>query len=484
MSGMSDKTKKTIITVISVIMILTMSLMIVGNAWYTIYANDDFEHALLTGAFHVGFFDYLKASFAYARDMYMDWQGTYFSMFIQALLSPLNNGGLPQLRIVMVFNAILFLTSFLFFMNTLIIYLKKDVQIHIRLLIFALVFIQLFSSLEYPEIFTWFSGSTSYSFPLSFLFISVSLALMAEEKEKKGLLIASILTGYLGMGGVLGITGMGCSFMLLLVVVPLLFEKKLKKRLSIVFCTYFVFALFATLAPGNFRRRANVSAAFSPIKAFFLTAKKYFYGAESLFKDTGFIVIFLIFVVLGIIIGKAIAEKDYKRYACASVLAFLVPFITLFPIILGYGGYTYFPNRCYFLMNITLTLVFVNLAFLLGFLINRYVGSAENAKAVVCVIASLAVVCFLVNGNRAEENLAIIQINNLANGSVKRYYNDCNNLLEEIKNSPEEDVVVERLPDAVPHYADFFLSQDEQYWVNVDVAIISNKKSVKVISLE
>ncbi len=457
---MSDKAKKTIITVISAVSILVMSLMIVGNAWYTIYANDDFEHALLTGAFHVGFFDYLKASFAYARDMYMDWQGTYFSMFIQALLSPLNNGGLPQLRIVMVFNAILFLTSFLFFMNTLIIYLKKDVQLHIRLLIFALVFIQLFSSLEYPEIFTWFSGSTSYSFPLSFLFISVSLALMAEEKEKKGLLIASILTGFLGMGGVLGITGMGCSFMLLLVVVPLLFEKKLKKRLSIVFCTYFVFALFATLAPGNFRRRANVSAAFSPIKAFFLTAKKYFYGAESLFKDTGFIVIFLIFVVLGIIIGKAIAKKDFWRYACASVLAFLVPFITLFPIILGYGGYTYFPNRCYFLMNITLTLVFVNLAFAIGCLINRYIGSEENAKIVVCVLASLAVVCFLVNGNRAEENLAVIQINNLANGSVKRYYNECNNLLEEIKNSSEEDVTVDRLPDAVPHYAEFFLSQD------------------------
>ena len=260
--------------------------------------------------------------------------------------------------------------------------------------------------------------------------------------------------------------------------------KRIRKYLTIVFSSYIVFAVFATVAPGNFRRRANVSAAFSPIKALFLSGKKYLYGVEALFKDTGFIVVFLFFAILGIAIGKTVIEENLKRYACASALALLVPYVTLFPIILGYGGYVYFPNRCYFLMNITLTLVLSNLAIVIGCFIRKYLATEESVRTVYILLASLAVVCFLVNGNRAEENLAVIQINNLANGSVKRYYNECNALLEEVKNSPEEDVVIERLPDAVPHYAGFFLSQDETYWVNVDVAILSNKKSVRVNSLE
>ena len=476
----SNRVKKSIIILISASIILAISAMIVGNAWFTVYSYDDFDHAISIGVFHGSFSEHLHAAWAFAKKMYFWWQGTYFSMFIQGLLSPINGGGLPQLRAVMLFNAVLFLSSFVFFLNILFLYFSNAISIEKRLLMIALIFLQLFTSLEYPEIFSWFSGSTCYSFPLSFLFISVSLTLIAEKRHKILLLIPAVIFGFLGMGGVLAITGMGCAFMLLLFLIPIIFEKMINKYISISFASYLIFAIFATVAPGNFRRRGAVEASFSVIKAIFLTSKKYFYGVESLFKDTGFIVICLIFVVIGILLGRNIEKEKIKRYTVASLLALVIPFATLFPIILGYGGYTYFPNRCYFLMNLSLTLVLLNISILIGCIISNHLEGEDTYKVVLISMATIAMACLLTNPKRMEENVGVIQINNLANGRIKAYYNECNDLLEYIKNCPEEDVVIEHMPDYVPHYVDFYLSQDETYWINVDIATLSGKNTVRV----
>ena len=471
--------KKTTI-VLSSIIILILGLMILGNAWYSVYYLDDFNHALRIGVFHVGFFEYLKASFSFAKMMYMNWQGTYFSMFLQGFLSPLNNGGLVQLRIVMIINAILFLSSFIFFLNELFHLLNKKVGIEIRLAVIALIFIQIFSSLAYPEIFSWFSGATCYSFPLSFLFISISLALMAEEKKKIVLLLLAILFGFFAMGGVLAITGMGCAFMMVLVVVPLILEKKLKKKLAIVFASYISFAVFAVVAPGNFLRRSYVETPINPIKAAFLSCKKILYGTESLFKDTGIVVIVLLFIAIGLFIGKQIEDKQLKKYIFTSLMMIIVPFATLFPIILGYGGYSYFPNRCTFLLNISLTLYVLNIAIMSGILLNKFLLKEDSIRVTSSIIAVIAIVCLLVNGNRLEDNMAVRQMSNLANGRIKTFYTECNNMLMEIEKSSDDDVILERNPYGVENFAEFYLSQDETFGLNVDLANYYGKKSIRV----
>ena len=472
--------KKTFIILISLLAIIVISVMILGNAWYTVYFLDDFNHARRLGVFHAGFFEQLKASFAFDKLMYMTWQGTYFSMFLQGFLSPLNNGGLWQLRIVMLSNAILFLASFIFFIDSILRYLNNKIGIETRLTIISFVFLQLFSSLAYPEIFSWYSGATCYSFPLSFLFISLSLVFWAEKKKKVVYLVLSIIAGFCAMGGVLAITGMGCAFVLVLIVVSIILDKKLKKYLSVVFSSYMVFALAAVLAPGNFLRRGYVDSPINPIKAAFFSCKKLLYGVESLFKDTGIIVIVLLFIVIGLLIGKLIDGKDLKKYVCTSLLMVLVPLTTLFPIILGYGGYDYFPNRCTFLLNITLTLWILNLSLMVGILLNKYFGKEESIKITSVVIVVIALTCLLVNGNRLEDNVAVKQIGNLANGRIKTFYTECNNMLREIETSPDEDVVLERNPYSVENFAEFYLSDDETFGYNVDIANFYGKKSVRV----
>ncbi len=100
-----------LLTIACAIVITVVIVVFSVGAGYTVFSGDDFTHGVRVGAFHVSLPQYFAASLLYVQDLYMDWQGTWFSMFLQAFLSPINNFGLPQLRAVMVGNALLFLIS-------------------------------------------------------------------------------------------------------------------------------------------------------------------------------------------------------------------------------------------------------------------------------------------------------------------------------------------------------------------------------------
>ena len=143
-------------------------------ASFSVLVADDYSHGNGVGVFHVSFWEYLKASFIYSRRQFLEWQGSYFSMFIQALLSPINNYGFRQLRCVMSANALLFFTSvFLLSWKTLNLYNVKNVSV--KLVIIAIVIFCFCGFQSYPQIFFWYSGATSYSLPLSILFIALTM---------------------------------------------------------------------------------------------------------------------------------------------------------------------------------------------------------------------------------------------------------------------------------------------------------------------
>ena len=157
-----NKILKVLIGVSSMSLLFYTVTIIIHTSFYTVLQADDFSHALSVGVFNVNFYKYFVASLRYAKKMYMTWQGTYFSMFIQALLSPLNNFGLSQLRVVMVLNALLF--SVVFFL--LIWETSKEILLsdkYFRMFICACVIIPFLGFRTYTEIFFWFSGAASYT---------------------------------------------------------------------------------------------------------------------------------------------------------------------------------------------------------------------------------------------------------------------------------------------------------------------------------
>lgn len=101
-----------VLIVCFMIIAVTVGILTVG-AGYTVLIADDFAHGVRVGAYHVSFPSYLAASFRFVKDLYLNWQGTFFTMFLQAFLSPINNFGLAQLKAVMISNALLFFLSLL-----------------------------------------------------------------------------------------------------------------------------------------------------------------------------------------------------------------------------------------------------------------------------------------------------------------------------------------------------------------------------------
>ena len=177
---------------LSIVIIICLILPTIKTSAYSVLSGDDYSHGVHVGSFHVTFPEYLFASLAYMKKEYMTWQGTYFSMFIQALLSPINNWGMQQLRVVMVANSVIIFASILFFIWTVIkSALKKD---YLRLLlpvcISAIYCITAYD--HYVEVFYQFSCAVSYTYPLAFFLGAMGLLLLYNNNRRT---IVAILSG-------------------------------------------------------------------------------------------------------------------------------------------------------------------------------------------------------------------------------------------------------------------------------------------------
>ena len=197
----NEKNHEIVISIFTVCCIFYMVISMVHAASYSVLAADDFSHGNGVGIFHVSFMEYLLASFTYSKSIYLTWQGTYFSMFLQALLSPINNFGFRQLRCIMAANALMFYVSLIIFAWKALSVNAKE-KLHVKLMIIAILVFSFCGFESYPEIFFWFSGATSYSFPLSILLFAIVLFWNTYEKKSTISFVGAIVLGVMAMGGV------------------------------------------------------------------------------------------------------------------------------------------------------------------------------------------------------------------------------------------------------------------------------------------
>ena len=149
--------------VLNALGILFMVYTMTAGAGYTVLLGDDYTHGVRVGVFHVPFAQYTAASLRYMKEIYLDWQGTYFSMFLQALLSPVNNFGMGQLKVVMVLNALLFFAALFGVVWTATgLALRQEKAVHIRLTVFSIILFAILDADVFTEIFFWYSGAVAY----------------------------------------------------------------------------------------------------------------------------------------------------------------------------------------------------------------------------------------------------------------------------------------------------------------------------------
>jgi len=463
--------------------IFFMIYVIAVSAGYTVLVGDDFTHGVRVGVFHVPFFQYFAASLRYMKEIYLDWQGTYFAMFLQALLSPINNFGLPQLRAVMILNVLLFAAALFGVVWTAFDFILKEEKMpQLRLTVFSVLLFSILDAEIFTEIFFWYSGAVAYSIPFSFMLLAVMFFLLSNNNSysKRKKLIFSICAGFFlfcASGGSLAVTGSGCYIVLLLAFGLYLTSHKISVRNIVVTVVGIIGALINVIAPGNFSRHTLNSGGegFMLLQSVKWAVKNVWAETERLTKETMFGVMLIAMFLVGIYLSARL-QKILKEYGIISALALLAGYVTALPVAVGYAG-SLFPNRCCFVLDVVLIVSFLNFAVFAGCCLDRWAGLRRNRSACAVLFVVLFAV-FLSSPEKISESSLITVAELMHDGTYRDYYEECVSVYDYLENCEEENVVLP-MPGCIEHFECFYFDEDETAWVNVGIAKYYGKESVK-----
>lgn len=482
------------ISITCVIIIAAIVCVISVGAGYTVLSGDDFTHGVRVGVFHVSLPQYFAASLLYVQDLYMDWQGTFFAMFLQAFLSPINNFGLPQLRAVMVGNALFFFAALLasLWVGLSFFQIRTDrvpeeteagykSLVSLRFLILTVFVATLVNADVYAEIWFWYSGAVAYSMPLSVLLVALTLFLLMNKegigvRRKTGYAVCAGILLFLSSGGSLAVAGAGCYTALILTAVFFLLSRKVSVYNLAVLAAGVFGALINVAAPGNFSRHDETAGAGLHFgKAFLYTVRMFVEETGRLLRETIFGLVFLLMIVGGLYLaGKC--KIALKEYGVITVLALAAGLVAYFPVALGYGDY-YVPNRCYFVIDTALVISLLNLALFAGICLHRLWGLPVDARSI-AVLLYICLAAGIVTPLSVEEMPLYRVARSVHNGSYREYYEKCVEIYDYLETCPEEEVVLE-MPEYIEDFECFYFDADEDGWVNRGIAQYYGKKSVR-----
>ena len=462
------------------IMLFSIFTIITASS-YTVLVEDDYWHGYDVGVFGGGFWNYIVASFKYSAHMYFNWQGTYFSMFIQALLSPVNHYGMAQLRIVMLFNSVNFFVSFIgciwVMLNRLV---KCEWKIKLVICTCAVFALTAYSTFE--EIFYWFSGAASYSIPVSCLFYSwIAVGMydtLTKRKYKYISIMLAMFFGICAMGGSLTIAATGCGLLFFLCIYFFLVHKKVNLTYLSIFIVYLVGAVVNVAAPGNYiRQQTSEGEGMQLLHSLFNTYQVFESNLIWIFHRTNFGLVLLIILVCGMFLYGKI-NVNMVGYTIVSILSLAVPAAVIFPVVLGYNV-PWMPNRCVFILLITFVLIFGNLAMITGWWIVEAV-SEKNRILIMIMAALLIFTTETVNGYSVSDYSSIKIFKGLCKGTIPNYYDEYVDMLHIISGGQGTDLILEPsdIPEAIENFYCFDLSEEPDERLNMAIAYIYHLNSI------
>ena len=465
---------KIILNVLLFAGIMAIALPIIMASSMTFYIGDDFSAAGTINDAKKNIIQLIIDAWIYTKDKYFNWQGNYFSMFIQYLIHPLFGGGLTQLRIIMVLNALLFFVGTGMFIWG--IFKAEVFHSQYRLLLILFCFLGAFGFEKWDQVFYWYTGAIVYTVPCTLLLIALSIIILSNKKISY--VIAGILL-FCASGGVLMVAAMGCSWMLLIVISRFM-RQKLEKKDLLLFCVVFFGSLINALAPGNFARHDIIDdSGLHFFRAIIFSFNGVLTTLEWLLLDTPFLLIVLFSAVIGIAVGKR--KTVDKRYVWIMIIAnAVIPVVTYFPVCLGYSS-TGSPNRCKFILTLVLVISMVIISVLAGEIFAQNI-KFEYMQHVIGIAIVLLVIMPTERENWKLTSLIPYKtMMELTEGNIQSYYRDVNRIYDTINNDENDDVFIYSLPEVNDLFFTIGFSEDPNYLLNRQCAQRFCKKSIQYV---
>ncbi len=470
---MEDKKRIGLIVAIYLIAIILIGILLKVSS-FTIRAGDDYQMINVMNGHYANAWDYFCRCIKYTVESWRNWQGTYSVMFISANVIKFDFTSYENHRFLIVAsNALLFL-SVLLFVRTVTKNIGSEI---IRGIIFLVAICSLVTFNPYSEIYYWYTGTVAYIYPLMAVLIGLALVISLEGKGQVLRIILALFCGLIGMGGILVHVALGCSVLLCIVAYRMIKCKSFLIKEGIVLILWIVFGLVNALAPGNFVRNATAtSEGLNLYKALLNSVYMTDCRFQTLF-NTGFVVLLVVLFACGYYALDSV--KIDKTYVICSALAIVIPFIVTFPVMLGYGRRN-MPERCAFIVDVSIILVIFNLAFVLGNIFAQYYA----IKSMHIIILSIGLMISVVDGYGISNTQTIEMLTGLDEHTYSDYYDACidfYNILEEAEDGADVEIANERFPQPISNFYNLEVLDYPDYWINAHMANYYDLNSLVVL---
>lgn len=447
--GIKKETGLKLLSILLILMIVFMVAPVVIGAGYTYLCEDDYSFEAgandAANSYSNPFIGALHKTYSYALSN----QGTYLFSFLIHFLRPYSIWGLTGFHFVMICIALFYILS-LFYMVHNVCY-KSPVAFKI-LVMFAAAFASfgLRGTDKARELFFWYTGALNFTVEMSFMFLTVSLMLIAIrmssvdtvdkealKKKKMWILAAGFVTGLLASGGALEVTSPNCAFLLAIILIDFDVIKS-DRILTLPFIGAFVGALINVAAPGNYVRATSVvneghETVLDAIRDTFVV-----YGEETIYilRRPLFLLVLAVILTAGIYTGLKIRKSGmtHKWMIICIAGVFAMQFLTMFPVIFGYHEASlknYRTTACY---EILARLMYMFLVMCLG----QYIGEIRLRKSVsvgtgkiVCAACTVLIGASIIFGvsqgkktyNDYNKSFSAKIITDLRTGTMQNLYN-------------------------------------------------------------
>ena len=455
------------ITLHAVLKASSYSFMITDDFYDAVLVRDMFEGNLLLRTIKVVYYRYMTHTGAFT---------CFFTLYFRLGLIAQNEALLP---IFMQTDILFFIISLWFFINYLCNYIgMRDYTI--KLCLYSGIIIPLFAYYPYTQIFFWFTSCNAYCLGLGTLLLTLAAFLKLSYKpDTRFFVITSILAVICG-GIYIIFTFNMVLFVVLLNLSELLKNKKINIQLLIVSILLAISTFIGVIAPG-YRARKEKEIQLSIFDTLKINMSGTFYDELPKILSNP---IFIAFCIVAVYCGIQYAGKmkiNGMKLLGSILLTITMIFLSSLPVIMGYAydSFSKIQNRCIFTIDFTSYASILLLAFIFGIYLQQWSGITISAKSHAAVIIILAFTVINHYSGIFMGNARYDIIDQTTHNNINYYHMRVEEVLDMIKNSPDQDVVVPSLPDAPSAIMGFDISSDPELWTNESIATYYYKNSVR-----
>jgi len=430
----------------------------------------------------------LEAACQKTVESYMNWQGTWASIFLMALQPGVFGENWYWLTGPIMTGAVSIAVFYLFYC-IFTRWLGSTAAISVGAAsILLLIIIQ--CTVDKTQAFFWYNGAVHYIVPQAMLLgltgIILSMAVLSNKKgkiQKMQLLCGVIAAAFIG--GTNYVTGLECGIWIVTAIsLSALFKQKVWKKFMIFLGVWAVSFGINVAAPGNFVRQEEFVYRPGVIRSIF---QSFYYCLDFVFNQwMDWNILLLVILVLPFVV-KAVqgyrGDFQFKYPLFVPVYSYCIISSMFTPSVFASGVPG--AGRIYNIIYLThMILIVVNMIYLYGWYWRRYGGRCIEEKELYLYQGISMLAAFFIFGITAAVNqdtyTSVSAMVSIADGEAQKYRQEEEKRIEILMNESIPDPVLKEF--SVKPYLLFYedIEEDTGNWKNIRMSQYYRKHSVSL----